>query len=105
MTERDSGEGDIHASYSADTIAARGCIRRLFKWHGKQMVSVGMSGRGGVEQAETYQLTPKDAFIGTPTTYREKASHNGGETARHDPKGFYESILVTYKKQGSRLMF
>jgi hypothetical protein len=97
--ERESGEGDIHASYSADMIAMRGCIRRLFKWHGKQMVTVGMSGRGAVEQAEAYQLTPQGAFIGTPTTYGQKVALNNGEAARHDPKGFYDSVLVSYKKQ------
>src|SRR5579859_1525959 len=29
---RDVGEGDIHASYSADTIATSGKIRKAFRW-------------------------------------------------------------------------
>jgi hypothetical protein len=97
--ERDIGEGDIHASYSADTIATHNRVRRLFKWHGQLMVNVGMSGRGGVEQAEAYRLTPKEHFAGMPTTYQEKVNQDGGEAARNDPNGFYDRIIVTYKKQ------
>jgi hypothetical protein len=63
------------------------------------MVNVGMSGRGGVEQAEAYRVIPQEHFAGPPTTYREKVNQDGDEAARSDPKGFYDGITVTYKKQ------
>ncbi len=69
---RDVGEGDIHASYSADTIASAGKIRRSFRWQARLMVTVSLSGRGGIEQAEAYQLIPLEAFSGTAMSYAEK---------------------------------
>jgi hypothetical protein len=63
------------------------------------MVNVGMSGRGGVEQVEAYRVIPQEHFAGPPTTYREKVNQDGDEAARSDPKGFYDGITVTYKKQ------
>src|ERR1700728_5129324 len=52
---RDSGEGDIHASYSADTIASAGKIRKSFRWQAQLMVTVSLSRRDGIEQVEAYQ--------------------------------------------------
>ncbi len=69
---RDVGEGDIHASYSADTIASAGKIRKSFRWQAQLMVTVSLSGRGGIEQAEAYQLIPLKVFTGTPMSYTEK---------------------------------
>src|SRR5580704_12038119 len=69
---RDVGEGDIHASYSADTIASAGKIRKAFRWQAQLMVTVGLSGRGGIEQAEAYQLIPLKVFGGPTMSYAEK---------------------------------
>lgn len=95
---RDVGEGDIHASYSADTIASTGKIRKAFRWQAQLMVTVGLSRLGGREEAEAYHLVPLKAFAGTPTSYAEKIFCDGGaEAARNDPNGFYHGMSV---KQG-----
>src|ERR1035438_5040286 len=95
---RDTGEGDIHASYSADTIATAGKIRKAFRWQAQLMVTVSLSGRGGIEEAEAYQLIPPKAFTGTPTSYAEKIGNaENAEAARNDPNGFYHGMKV---KQG-----
>jgi hypothetical protein len=93
---RDIGEGDIHASYSADTIATSGKIRKAFRWQAQLMVTVSLSGRGGIEQAEAYQLVPLKTFSGTPMTYAEKiGTAENAEAARNDPNGFYHGMTVT----------
>jgi hypothetical protein len=93
---RGIGEGDIHASYSADTIATSGKIRKAFRFQGRLMVTVSLSGRGGVEQAEAYNVIPMKAFTGTPTTYHEKTGEaDAAEAARNDPQGFYHGMKVT----------
>jgi len=98
---RKVGEGDIHASYSADVIATAGKIRKAFRWQAQLMVTVGIWGRDGVEQAEAYQLTPMKLFNGAPTSYREKtALAEDAEAARNDPKGFYHGMTV---KQGREM--
>lgn len=95
---RDSGEGDIHASYSADTIATSGKIRKSFRWQAQLMVTVSLSGHGGIQQAEAYRLIPLRAFSGTTMSYAEKiGTAENAETARNDPNGFYHGMIV---KQG-----
>jgi hypothetical protein len=95
---RDIGEGDIHASYSADTIASDGKIRKAFRWQAQLMVTVSLSGRGGIEQAEAYQLIPLKAFNGTTMSYAEKiGTAENAEAARNDPNGFYHGMTA---KQG-----
>ncbi len=95
---RDTGEGDIRASYSADTIANTGKIRKAFRWQAQLMVTVSLSGMGGIEQAEAYQLVPQKAFSGTPMSYAEKiGTAENAEAARNDPNGFYHGMVV---KQG-----
>jgi hypothetical protein len=95
---RDTGEGDIHASYSADTIATAGKIRKAFRWQAQLMVTVSLSGRGGIEQAEAYQLIPLKAFLGTTMSYADKiGTAENAEAARNDPNGFYHGMTV---KQG-----
>ena len=95
---RDVGEGDIHASYSADTIATAGKIRRAFRWQGQLMVTVSLSRLGGREQAEAYQLVPLHMFTGTAMSYGETmATAESAEAARNDPKGPYHGTMV---KQG-----
>ena len=98
---RDIGEGDIHASYSADVIASAGKIRKAFRWQAQLMVTVSLSGLGGIEQAEAYQLIPLKAFNGTPMSYGEKiGTAENAEAARNDPNGFYHGMIV---KQGKEL--
>jgi hypothetical protein len=98
---RDSGEGDIHASYSADTIASAGKIRKAFRWQAQLMVTVSLSARGGLEQAEAYQLIPLKIFTGTPMCYAEKiGTAENAEAARNDPNGFYHGMTV---KQGGEM--
>lgn len=98
---RDSGEGDIHASYSADTIATAGKIRKAFRWQAQLMVTVSLSRRGGLEQAEAYQLMPLKIFTGTTMSYAEKiGTAENAEAARNDPNGFYHGMTV---KQGGEM--
>lgn len=95
---RDSGEGDIRASYSADTIATAGKIRKAFRWQAQLMVTISLSGRGGAEQAEAYQLVPLNAFSGPTMSYADKiGTAENAEGARNDPNGFYHGMTV---KQG-----
>lgn len=98
---RDVGKGDIHASYSADIIASEGRIRTAFRWQARLMVAVSLSGMGGVDQAEAYQLIPLKSFAGTPQTYAEKTgAAEAAEAARNDSNGFYHGMTV---KQGREL--
>jgi hypothetical protein len=95
---RHAGEGDIHASYSADTIAMSGRIRKAFRWQADLMVTVSLSRLGGIEQAEAYRLVPLKAFSGTPTSYAETIGDaDKAETARSHSDGFYHGMTV---KQG-----
>jgi hypothetical protein len=101
----DSGEGDIHASYSADTIATEGKIRRPFMFNGNPWVCVGMRGRGAVDEAEAYRLVHVKIFKGTPTTYSEKTrTEQGAEIARTDPLGFYHAMVVKSGKESFVMM-
>jgi hypothetical protein len=93
------GVGNIHASYSADTIASAGKIRKAFRWQARLMVTTSLSGRGGIEQAEAYQLIPLKAFGGVTMSYSEKTgTFENAEAARNDPNGFYHGMTV---RQGS----
>ena len=94
---RDIGEGDIHASYSADTIANAGKIRKAFRWQAQLMVTVSLSGSGGIEQAEAYQLIPLKLFAGVTMSYNEKIGDaDTAEAARNDPNGFYHGMTVKH---------
>ena len=94
---RDTGEGDIHASYSADTIASAGKIRKAFRWQAQLMVTVSLSGRGGVQQAEAYRLLALKVFSGTTMSYTEKIGDADiAEAARSDPNGFYHGMTVKH---------
>lgn len=98
---RDLGEGDIHSSYSADIIAQESKVRKPFTFAGSLWVVVGMSGHGGVEQADAYRLIPARMFQGiAATTYREKTgTADGAESARADPLGFYHGMTVKCGKE------
>jgi hypothetical protein len=94
------GEGDIHASYCADTIAANGKIRKTFRWQAQLMVTVSLSGRGGIEQAVAYRLIPLRAFNDVPMSYGEKiVTAENAEAARNNPNGFYHGMTVTQGRE------
>jgi hypothetical protein len=98
---RDVGEGDIHASYSADTIATAGKVRKTFRWQAQLMVTVSLSRRDGIEQAEAYQLIPLKVFSGATMSYGEKTgAAEDADAARNAPNGFYHGMTV---KQGSEI--
>lgn len=88
---RQIGEGDIHASYSADRIAMSNTVRRPFQHAGGLWVCVGI----GVNfSAKAFRLVHPSAFCGTPTTYGAKVVLNQGDNARADPMGFYHGMAV-----------
>jgi hypothetical protein len=94
---RDIGEGDIHAAYSADTIASAGKIRKPFHWQGQLLITVSLCGRGGSADAEAYRLLPLKAFAGKVVTYGQKTGTvERAEAARNDPNGFYHGMVVKY---------
>lgn len=89
--DRQIGEGDIHASYSADRIGMGQPVRRPFSHNGCRWVCVGIGPR---MVAEAYRLIHPSAFRSTPTSYSAKVSVNGGHDARSDPLGFYHGMTV-----------
>ncbi|WP_148253623.1 hypothetical protein [Aidingimonas lacisalsi] len=91
--ERTIGEGDIHASYSADHIGMGRPVRPPFSWKGALWTCVGTGyGNGDVVSAKAYRLVPVRLFDGTPVTYAVKTRDAG--TARADANGFYHGMLV-----------
>jgi len=90
--DRETGEGDIHASYSADVIAMNGKVRMPFR-HGAYLWTC-ISIRSLGPELEAYRLTPLTMFDGTVTTYGEKVHRDGGERARADANGFYHGMKV-----------
>ncbi len=93
--ERTVGEGDVVSSYSADKIAFDDTVRNPFTWKGQQWIMT--SGKGNGIQA--YRLVHPESFPRTPTTYAKRTRDDGGESARHDPNGFYDGMTVTRGKQ------
>jgi hypothetical protein len=95
--EREIGEGDIHASYSADVIARENRIRAPFR-HGSHLwacVSIRGGGHCGPE-LEAYRLMPETMFAEPITTYNAKVRADGGDAARNDSKGFYHGMAVMH---------
>lgn len=90
--DRMIGEGDIHASYSADRIGMGKPIRKPFTWQGGNWVCVGTAHCGGELSAEAYRLIDPRMFDGEPLTYAEKTMH--ADIARRDENGFYHGIRV-----------
>jgi hypothetical protein len=89
------GEGDIVASYSADSISTTGRIRKPFEYKGRQWVCVGTRGRGDVSEARAYRLSLAAHFANATTySYGEKVSIGDGEFARNDVNGFYHAMKV-----------
>ena len=95
--ERETGEGDIHASYSADLISMTGKIRTPFR-HGSYLwACVAIVGRGDRgQELEAYRLTPAALFPEPVTSYSAKVAVNRGDTARNDPSGFYHGMSVEH---------
>ena len=87
---RDIGEGDIAASYSADRIGMGQPVRKPFEWKGSLWICVSM----GHSQAEAYRLLHPQAFRGELATYsaRVKSGHEG----RSNPDGFYHGMTVSH---------
>jgi hypothetical protein len=95
-----TGNGDIYSSYSADTIAERGTIRKPFRWQGSLWVTVRMSGSGDGQRAEAYRLLPTQFFQGTPATYGEKfGTPQRAQAARGDAMGAYHGMLVRHGRE------
>lgn len=94
--DRQIGEGDIHASYSADRIGMDQPLRAPFSYKGHRWVCVGF-GTGPVAWA--YRLVPAATFAGTPTTYAHKVEREGGYDAHSDPMGFYHGMTVRSARQ------
>jgi hypothetical protein len=89
-----SNQGDISNSYSGDLID-NGKIRRPFSYNGNLYVTTSSAHGPSLCEAEAYQLLPEYLFDSEPITYANKIHHDGGETARHDPNGFYHGITIT----------
>jgi hypothetical protein len=95
--ERETGEGDIHASYSADLISMSGKIRKPFKHGAYLWACVGIIGRGDSgQELEAYRLTPAALFPEPVTSYNAKVAIHHGDAARNDPKGFYHGMAVKH---------
>ncbi|SFU18672.1 hypothetical protein [Sedimentitalea nanhaiensis] len=89
---RQIGEGDIAASYSADKIA-QGKIRKPFFWKNCLWVCTGTNSKS----AEAYRLVPERFFDGELTTYNEVAMLPFEQ--RIKPEGFYHGMRVRHGKQ------
>jgi hypothetical protein len=104
----DEGEGDIHASYSADRISANAPIRKPFRHDGSLWVCTGIGANrrshGGQQEFHAYRVFPKLLFTGTPTTYAAKSSIEEGEMARNDPNGFYHGMAFKHARETFVLM-
>lgn len=89
------GEGDIHASYSADRIGMSQPVRKPFAWKGALWVCVSIGYcRDGVACAQAYRLVHPQMFDGAPVSYAEKRFD--GDAARRDPDGFYHGMEVRH---------
>ena len=89
-SEKQIGEGDIRASYSADRIGMGQPIRKPFRYAGELWVCVG-SGPAG---AEAYRLVHPSLYGGTACSYHDRCSDR--ERERGDPAGFYDGIIVRH---------
>ena len=89
-SEKQIGEGDIHASYSADRIGMGQPIRKPFRYGGELWVCVGTGPSG----AEAYRLVHPSLYGGTARTYHERC--RDGDRVRGDQAGFYDGIIVRH---------
>jgi hypothetical protein len=98
---KETCEGDIHASYSADVIGMSGRVRKPFKWNGALCVCTSIRGCGltesGRQEHEAYRIVPAKMFTGTTTTYSDKTDRaEDAEAARNDPNGFYHGMVIKH---------
>ena len=98
---RETCEGDIHASYSADVIASNGRVRKPFTWKGALYVCTSISGSAltdsRMQEHEAYRMVPVRMFTETTKTYSEKTDKaEEAEAARNDPKGFYHGMTIKH---------
>jgi hypothetical protein len=89
-TDKQIGEGDIRASYSADRIGMGQPVRKPFRYAGALWVCVGTSPSG----AEAYRLVQPSVYCGIARTYHDRCS--GGDRARAGQAGFYDGIIVRH---------
>jgi hypothetical protein len=98
---RETCEGDIHASYSADVIASNRRVRKPFTWNGALYVCTSITGSAltdsGTQEHEAYRIVPVKMFTGTTKTYSEKTvKAEDAEAARNDPNGFYHGMTIKH---------
>lgn len=93
-TQRQHGEGDIVASYSADRIGMEEPVRKPFRWQGALWVGVGFTGGNDARRVEAYRLMPRDLFEGPTRSYA--ATVADGHSARANPNGFYHGMETTH---------
>lgn len=89
-SEKQIGEGDIRASYSADRIGMGQPIRKPFRHGGELWACVGTCPAG----AEAYRLVHPSLYGGTARSYHNRC--RDGDRARGDPAGFYDGITVRH---------
>ena len=89
-SERQIGEGDIRASYSADRIGMGQPIRKPFRYAGDLWACVGIGPSG----AEAYRLVHPSLYGGTVRSYHDRC--RDGDRARGDQAGFYDGIIVRH---------
>lgn len=86
---------EVRAAYSADSLCGNK-IRKPFHYRGAPHIAGGGCHMGERYEVEIYELIPRASFTGATTTYQERVSRDGGNRARHDPRGFYYGIAVSY---------
>lgn len=87
-SEKQIGEGDIRASYSADRIGMGQPIRKPFRYAGELWICIGTGPAG----AEAYRLVHPSLYAGAALSYHDRCSD--GDRARGDQAGFYDGIIV-----------
>lgn len=92
-SEKQIGEGDVRASYSADRIGMGQPIRKPFRYSGELWVCVGT----GLAGAEAYRLVHPSLYSGTPHSYHDRC--RDGDRARSDQVGFYDGIIVRHARR------
>ena len=92
-SEKQIGEGDIRASYSADRIGMGQPVRKPFRFAGGLWVCIGTGPSG----AEAYRLVHPSLYGSTACTYHDRC--RDGDRARGDQAGFYDGIIVRHAGQ------
>jgi len=93
-SDRQIGEGDIYASYSADKIGMNQPIRKPFRWKNGLWVCTAIKSISGERSLEAYRLISAENFDGGPETYREVTINNAAR--RQSGMGFYHGMLVSH---------